>query len=36
MQIKFLNLIVPLLRRLDAWLPLPPLSLIAILEKPAP
>jgi len=34
-QIKLLNLLVPLLRRLDPWLPLPPLSLIAIFEKVA-
>ena len=32
-QIKLLNLLAPLLRVLDPWLPLPPLSLIAILEK---
>lgn len=34
-QIMFLNLLVPLLRRLDPWLPLPALSLIAIYEKVA-
>jgi hypothetical protein len=28
-----LNLLVPLFRRLDRWLPLPPLSLIAVLER---
>lgn len=32
-QIKMLNLLVPLFRRLDRWLPLPPLSLIAVLER---
>jgi glycosyltransferase involved in cell wall biosynthesis len=32
-QIKLLNLSVPLLRLVDRWLPLPALSLIAILEK---
>lgn len=32
-QIKLLNVLVPLFRLLDPWLPLPPLSLIAILEK---
>ena len=32
-QIKMLNLLTPILRRLDRWIPLPPLSLIAILEK---
>jgi SAM-dependent methyltransferase len=34
-QIKLLNLLMPLLRRLEPWLPLPPLSLIAIFEKAA-
>ncbi len=33
-QIKLLNLLAPLLERLDHWLPLPPLSLIAIFRKP--
>lgn len=32
-QIKALNLLVPIFKRLDKWAPLPPLSLIAILEK---
>jgi hypothetical protein len=32
-QIKLLNLLVPLGRKLDGWLPVPPLSLIAIFEK---
>ncbi|HWP47994.1 MAG TPA: glycosyltransferase [Candidatus Limnocylindrales bacterium] len=32
-QIKMLNLLVPLFRRMESWLPLPPLSLIAIFEK---
>ena len=34
-QIKMLNLLTPLFRILDDFLPLPPLSLIAILSKPA-
>jgi hypothetical protein len=34
-QIKMLNLLTPLFRVLDDFLPLPPLSLIAILSKPA-
>jgi len=33
-QIKILNLLTPLFRALDKFLPLPPLSLIAILRKP--
>ncbi|HXY25134.1 MAG TPA: bifunctional glycosyltransferase/class I SAM-dependent methyltransferase [Candidatus Acidoferrum sp.] len=35
-QIKILNLLTPLFRVLDRYLPLPPLSLIAILNKPSP
>ena len=36
-QLKLFNALAPLLRRVDAWLPLPALSLIAVLEKlPAP
>jgi glycosyltransferase involved in cell wall biosynthesis len=35
-QIKVLNLLTPLFRVLDKFLPLPPLSLIAILRKPGP
>lgn len=35
-QIKLLNLLTPIFRLVDRWLPLPPLSLIAILRKPAP
>jgi SAM-dependent methyltransferase len=31
-QILALNLLTPLLRKLDRWLPIPPLSLIAVLE----
>ncbi len=31
-QIKMVNLLTPLFRLLDGWLPLPPLSLIAVLE----
>jgi hypothetical protein len=34
-QIRMLNLLTPLFRRIDSWFPLPPLSIIAILEKPA-
>ena len=33
LQVGFLNLLTPLFRKLDAWLPLPPLSLIAIFGK---
>ena len=33
-QIKLLNLLTPLFRWLDRWLPLPPLSLIAVLGNP--
>jgi glycosyltransferase involved in cell wall biosynthesis len=32
-QIRFLNLVTPLFRVLDSWIPLPPLSIIAILRK---
>lgn len=32
-QIKMLNLLAPMFRLLDRWLPLPPLSLIAILRR---
>lgn len=32
-QIRLLNLLTPIFRLVDPWLPLPPLSLIAILEK---
>ena len=35
-QIKMLNLLTPIFRRVDRWLPLPPLSLIALARKPAP
>jgi glycosyltransferase involved in cell wall biosynthesis len=34
-QIKLLNLLTPLFRRIDPWLPMPPLSIIAILRRPA-
>jgi glycosyltransferase involved in cell wall biosynthesis len=34
-QIRVLNLLTPVFRALDSWLPLPPLSLIAILRKEA-
>ncbi|HVB34261.1 MAG TPA: bifunctional glycosyltransferase/class I SAM-dependent methyltransferase [Patescibacteria group bacterium] len=33
-QVKTLNLLTPLFRRLDRWLPLPSLSLIAVFRKP--
>jgi SAM-dependent methyltransferase len=32
LQVKLLNLLIPLLRRCDSWLPLPGLSLIAVLQ----
>ncbi len=32
-QIKILNLLTPVFRRLDRWVPLPPLSLIAVFRK---
>ena len=32
-QIRMLNLLTPFFRSLDSWLPLPPLSIIAILRK---
>jgi glycosyltransferase involved in cell wall biosynthesis len=32
-QIRMLNLLTPVFRVVDAWLPLPPLSIIAILRK---
>src|SRR5579864_9186235 len=32
-QIRLLNLLTPLFRLVDPWLPLPPLSIIAILKK---
>jgi glycosyltransferase involved in cell wall biosynthesis len=32
-QIRLLNLLTPLFRRLDGWLPFPPLSIIAVLRK---
>ena len=32
-QIRLLNLLTPLFRVLDSWLPVPPLSLIAIFRK---
>src|SRR4051794_38496400 len=34
-QIMLLNFLTPLFRMLDGWLPVPPLSLIAVLRKPA-
>ncbi|MFL5397767.1 MAG: glycosyltransferase [Myxococcales bacterium] len=33
-QIMLLNFLTPLFRMLDGWLPVPPLSLIAVLRKP--
>jgi glycosyltransferase involved in cell wall biosynthesis len=33
-QIKLLNLLTPIFRMVDSWLPLPPLSLIAVLSNP--
>jgi SAM-dependent methyltransferase len=35
-QIRMLNVLTPVFRLVDRWLPLPPLSLIAILRKEAP
>jgi glycosyltransferase involved in cell wall biosynthesis len=35
-QLKLFDALVPLLRRVDSWLPLPALSLIAVLEKLPP
>jgi SAM-dependent methyltransferase len=32
-QVRILNLLTPIFRLLDPWLPLPPLSLVAILRK---
>jgi hypothetical protein len=32
-QIKMLNILMPLIRRIDRFLPLPPISIIAILRK---
>ena len=32
-QIRLLNMLTPIFRRVDSWLPLPPLSIIAILRK---
>lgn len=34
-QVRLLNLLTPIFRILDPWLPLPPLSIIAILRKEA-
>lgn len=34
LQVKLVNWIAPVLRRLDRFVPLPPLSLIAVFEKP--
>jgi len=32
-QIRLLNALTPLFRLIDPWLPLPPLSIIAVLRK---
>ena len=32
-QIRLLNVLTPIFRRIDSWLPLPPLSIIAVLRK---
>ena len=32
-QIRMLNILTPVFRLVDSWLPLPPLSIIAILRK---
>jgi hypothetical protein len=32
-QVRVLNLLTPIFRIVDSWLPLPPLSLIAVLRK---
>jgi SAM-dependent methyltransferase len=36
LQVKWVNWMTPILRKLDAYLPLPPLSLIAVMEKRGP
>ena len=36
LQVKWVNWMTPVLRRLDAYLPLPPLTLIAVMEKLRP
>jgi hypothetical protein len=33
-QVKILNVLTPVFRRIDGLLPLPPLSLVAVLERP--
>ena len=33
LQVKLLDALVPLLRRIDRYTPLPPLTLIAVLER---
>ncbi len=35
-QVKLLNLLTPIFRRVDRWMPFPPLSLIAFFRKPTP
>lgn len=35
-QIRILNILTPVFRLVDSWLPLPPLSLIAVLRKHGP
>ena len=34
-QIRLLNFLTPLFRLVDSWLPLPPLSVVAVLKKDA-
>ena len=36
LQVKWVNWMTPILRMLDPYLPLPPLSLIAVIEKLRP
>jgi hypothetical protein len=36
LQVKWVNWMTPILRKLDPYLPLPPLSLIAVMEKLRP
>jgi hypothetical protein len=32
-QMKMVNLLTPVMRLVDSWLPLPPMSLIAVMER---
>lgn len=36
LQIKLLNMLVPVFKQMEKWVPIPPLSLIAIFEKSQP